>query len=45
MKARLTSRDKRRKHQHWQVSIFYTDGERFARVYSDKDAMGKVSGS
>jgi len=30
-------RDKRRKHQHWQVTVFYHDGERFARVYIDRD--------
>jgi hypothetical protein len=27
--------DKRRKHHHWQVTIFYPDGEKFARVYTD----------
>jgi hypothetical protein len=37
MKARkLTSfkKDGRRKHHHWQVTVFYKDGERFARTYS-----------
>ena len=29
-------KDKRRKHQHWQATIFYSDGEKFARVYSDR---------
>lgn len=29
-------RDRRRKHQHWQVTVFYHDGERFARVYIDR---------
>lgn len=29
-------KDKRRKHHHWQVTIFYRDGERFARVYIDR---------
>ena len=34
-------RDKRRKHQHWQVTLFYQDGERFARIYNDhKKAAG-----
>ncbi|MGH9592761.1 MAG: hypothetical protein ACRD5L_06695 [Bryobacteraceae bacterium] len=28
--------DKRRKHRHYQVTVFYADGERFARVYTDK---------
>ena len=27
-------KDKRRKHRHWQVTVFYTDGERFARPYT-----------
>jgi hypothetical protein len=26
--------DKRRKHHHWQVTVFYKDGERFARTYT-----------
>jgi hypothetical protein len=29
-------RDKRRKHQHWQVTVFYHDGEKFGRVYTDR---------
>jgi hypothetical protein len=28
--------DKRRKHRHWIVTVFYRDGERFARVYTDR---------
>jgi hypothetical protein len=28
--------DKRRKHRHWQVTVFYADGEKFGRVYTDK---------
>jgi hypothetical protein len=28
-------KDKRRKHHHWQVTVFYKDGERFARTYTD----------
>jgi hypothetical protein len=28
-------KDKRRKHHHWQVTLFYNDGERFARMYTD----------
>ena len=27
-------KDGRRKHHHWQVTVFYTDGERFARTYT-----------
>jgi hypothetical protein len=30
-------KDKRRKHRHWQVKVFYSDGETFARVYKDHD--------
>jgi hypothetical protein len=28
--------DRRRKHDHWQATIFYHDGEKFARVYTDE---------
>jgi hypothetical protein len=28
-------KDKRRKHHHWQVTLFYQDGEKFARMYAD----------
>jgi hypothetical protein len=26
----------RRKHRHWEVTIFYHDGKKFARVYIDR---------
>jgi len=29
-------KDKRRKHRHWQVTVYYADGEKFARVYTDR---------
>lgn len=29
-------KDKRRKHRHWQVTVTYRDGEKFARVYADR---------
>lgn len=29
--------DKRRKHRHWQVTVYYEDGEKFARVYIDRE--------
>jgi hypothetical protein len=29
--------DKRRKHHHWLATLFYTDGEKFARVYVDRE--------
>jgi hypothetical protein len=38
MKARKRTsfrKDARRKHHHWQVTLFYKDGERFARTYID----------
>lgn len=28
--------DKRRKHRHFLVTVFYADGERFGRVYTDR---------
>jgi hypothetical protein len=30
-------KDKRRKHRHWQATVFYKDGESFARMYTDRD--------
>jgi hypothetical protein len=30
-------KDARRKHHHWQVTLFYKDGERFARMYTDHE--------
>jgi len=33
--------DQRRKHHHWQVTVFYKDGERFARVYVDYEKAAK----
>ncbi len=29
-------KDRRRKHRHWQVTVYYQDGEKFARVYTDR---------
>jgi len=29
-------KDKRRKHRRWQVTLFYQDGERFTRTYTDR---------
>ncbi len=28
--------DGRRKHKHWEVTIYYNDGKKFARVYIDR---------
>jgi hypothetical protein len=33
-KRTLFKKDGRRKHHHWQVTVFYNDGERFARTYT-----------
>jgi hypothetical protein len=30
-------RDRRRKHRHWQVTIYYKAGEEFERVYIDRE--------
>jgi hypothetical protein len=30
-------KDGRRKHHHWQVTVFYKDGETFARIYTDHE--------
>ena len=30
------TKDRRRKHKHWQVTVYYGDGEKFARVYTDR---------
>jgi histidinol phosphatase-like enzyme len=29
--------DKRRKHHHWVATLFYADGEKFERVYVDRE--------
>ena len=29
--------DRRRKHHHWQATIYYADGEKFARVYLNEE--------
>jgi hypothetical protein len=36
-KIARAKKDRRRKHQHWQVTVYYHDGEKFARVYIDRD--------
>ena len=36
-------KDKRRKHKHWQVTVVYKDGERFARVYTDRAKAAKFA--
>ncbi len=36
-------KDKRRKHRHWQVTVYYRDGEKFARVYTDRGKAKKFA--
>lgn len=33
----LRKKDGRRRHSHWLVTVFYTDRERFGRVYTNLD--------
>jgi hypothetical protein len=34
-------KDERRKHRHWQATVTYTDGTKFARVYIDREKADK----
>jgi len=36
-KKKVFSNDGRRRHHHWQATIYYADGERFARVYINQE--------
>ncbi len=36
-------KDRRRKHHHWLVSVYYADGEKFGRVYTDKDKASRFA--
>jgi hypothetical protein len=36
-------KDRRRKHHHFQATIFYADGEKFARVYLSKGRAKKFA--
>ena len=40
MKTRLkrsTFKDKRRQHHYWRVTLYYSDGEKFARTYVNRE--------
>lgn len=37
------NKDKRRKHHHFLVTVFYADGEKFGRVYTDKDKADRFA--
>lgn len=30
-------KDRRRKHHHWVATLFYADGDKFERVYLDRE--------
>jgi hypothetical protein len=42
-KTSRMSRDRRRKHRHWQVTVYYHDGEKFARVYIDRERASRFA--
>ena len=37
------AKDRRRKHHHYLVSVFYADGEKFGRVYTDKEKADRFA--
>jgi hypothetical protein len=37
LKRTTFGKDRRRKHHHWQVKLFYSDGDTFGRVYTDRE--------
>jgi hypothetical protein len=46
MKARKPTsyrKDRRRKHHHWHVTIYYDDGEKFARTYTNREKATKFA--
>jgi hypothetical protein len=36
-------KDRRRKHHHFLVTVAYADGEKFGRVYTDKDKASRFA--
>ena len=36
-------KDRRRKHQHWAVTVFYADGEKFQRVYISRERADRFA--
>jgi len=42
-KSSRLHRDRRRKHRHWQVTVYYRDGEKFARVYIDRERAARFA--
>jgi hypothetical protein len=39
----MFGKDKRRKHHHFLVTVAYADGEKFGRVYTDKDKAARFA--
>jgi len=37
------NKDRRRKHHHFLVTVFYADGEKFGRVYTDKEKADRFA--
>jgi hypothetical protein len=37
------NKDRRRKHHHYLVTVSYADGEKFGRVYTDKDKASRFA--
>jgi plasmid stabilization system protein ParE len=42
-KTARISGDARRKHRHWKVTIYYYDGQKFARIYIDRRRAEKFA--
>jgi hypothetical protein len=36
-------KDRRRKHHHFLVTVYYADGEKFGRVYTDRDKASRFA--
>jgi hypothetical protein len=36
-------KDRRRKHHHYLVTVSYADGEKFGRVYTDRDKASRFA--
>jgi hypothetical protein len=37
------NKDKRRKHHHFLVTVYYADGEKFGRVYTEKEKADRFA--
>lgn len=43
MTSRRFHGDRRRKHRHWKVTMYYRDGEKFVRVYIDRKRAARFA--